>query len=387
MNETEKKISKPLRILVHAPLGIGGVTGLMLNIHSNVDREKLTFDYLVFHDRVEPQEHIAYKLGAKKIVASADTIKIKSIRGIVRLFKIRKVCKNNGYKIFHFNGGAPMGFLTMLAAKAGGIKYVTFHSHNGGMSNEGFLAKPVSALCKPFLNLVVSDYWACSELAAEFSFPKEIAEKKMYYFMPNAINLKEFAYDSKIREEIREELKLTGKFVIGHAGRFNHQKNHSFLIDIFEEIHRKNQDAVLLLFGEGELLEKVKEKVHFLNLDDYVIFYGVTNEMYKMYQAMDIFVMPSKFEGFPVTGVEAAAAALPIVFSDTITKEVQITDNICYLSLDKSAQIWADQVISYKGLPRIDQTEKLAKAGFEQSTMIEHFQEYYLNVGKKLKLI
>ena len=155
-----------------------------------------------------------------------------------------------------------MGFLTMLAAKAGGVKWITFHSHNGGMSNEGWMAKVVSALCRPLLGLVVDDYWACSELAANFSFPRRVVKDKKFYFMPNAIDLEKFKYNAKVRNQVRNELGVADKFVVGHAGRFNHKKNHTFLIDIFAEIHKKNPDAFLVLFGVGELQDSVKNKVY-----------------------------------------------------------------------------------------------------------------------------
>lgn len=381
------KGKNPLIILVHAPLGVGGVTNLMLNIQRNIDRKLLNFDYLVFHDRIEPKEQFVYSMGSKKLIASADNIKFKPLRGIIRLFKIRNVCKNNNVKIFHFNGGAPLGFLTMFAAKCGGVKWITFHSHNGGMSNEGFLVKPISAICKPLLNLVVDDYWACSSIAARFSFPRSIVRGKKYYFMPNAIDLHKFKYNEKIRKQVRNELGLSGKFVIGHAGRFNRQKNHAFLIDIFAEIHRKDSNAVLVLFGVGELQESIKNKVNALELNDYVLFYGASNQMNRMYQAMDVFLMPSLFEGLPVVGVEAQAAGLPIVFSDVITREVGVAPNIEYLSLKEPVDIWANKVLKFKNAKRTDYCRELEEAGFDQDKMVAHFEKYYLDVGKKLKLI
>ena len=125
------------KIVVYAPLGIGGVSSLMTNIQKKLDREKLNFDYLVVHDRKEPMEDLVVSLGSKKIVAAADEIKFRPLRTVVRFFRIIKECKRNDIKVLHFNGGAPMGLFTIVAAKFGGVKHITFHSHNGGMSNEG----------------------------------------------------------------------------------------------------------------------------------------------------------------------------------------------------------------------------------------------------------
>lgn len=378
---------EPLRILVHAPLGVGGVTNVMLNIQRNIDRSVLNFDYLVFHNRVEPQENAAYELGSKKLVASADEIKIKSLRWVVRSFRVRKVCKENNVKILHLNGGAPMGLFTILAAKAGGVQYVTFHSHNGGTKSKSRLVRMLNAACKPFLPLVVDEFWACSDLAASFSFPKNIAQQKRYCFIPNAIKLKEYEYNEEVRKCVREELELTNKFVVGHAGRFDYQKNHTFLIDIFKVLHDKEPTAVLILFGVGELQESIREKVRSLNLEDCVRFYGASDKMSRMYQAMDVFLMPSKFEGLPVTGIEAEAAALPIVFSDVITRDVEITDNVCYVSLKESADVWAETVLKYKGIKRVNQIDKLKNAGFDMPTVVERFQSYYVQVARKLNLM
>lgn len=378
------KTKKPMRLLVHAPLGVGGVTNLMLDIQRNINREKINFDYLVFHDQVEPQEKTAFEMGSKKLIASADNVSFKPLRGLIRLFKIKKVCKKNEVKVFHFNGGAPLGFLTILAAKMGGVKWVTFHSHNGGMTHQGVLAKIISGICRPLLKFVVDDYWACSSIAAKFSFPSKVFKNNDYYFMPNAIQLDKYKYNQKDREIVKEELGLRNKFVIGHAGRFSYQKNHTFLIDIFEEIHKKDESAVLLLFGTGDLLEDIKNKVSQMGLKDSVRFFGLSDEMNKMYQGMDVFLMPSHFEGLPVTGVEAQASGLPIIFSDTITREVSVAPNVEYVSLNESTDVWADKVLKYKNTDRKDYCEELKKAGFAKEDMVEHFQSYYLNLGERL---
>lgn len=377
--------NKPIRIIVHAPLGIGGVSNLMLDIQNNIDRSKINFDYLVFHDRKEPQENKAVALNAKKIVVSADEIKIKPLREISRFFKMIKVCRENNVEILHYNGGTATCVIRFLAAKLGGVKYITFHSHNAGVSNGGNLTYILNKICKPLLYLFVDDYWACSSEAAKFSFPKSVVENKKYYFMPNAIDLERFDFDKEIRDKARKKLGVYEKFVIGHAGRFNHQKNHEFLIDIFKSIKEKEPNSVLVLFGVGELMEDIKAKVHFLNLDNDVIFYGATDEMERMYQAMDVFLMPSKFEGLPVSGVEAQSSGLPIVFSDTITKEVAITDNVKYVSLSSPVSEWADVVLSFKGAKRIGKCRELKDAGFDRKDMVEHFQDYYLNIYDKLK--
>lgn len=379
--------SKPMRVLVTAPLGVGGISSLMINIQKNMDRDVLNFDYLTLHDRKEPQEDIVLEMGSNKYVASADNVKIKPLRFVIRLFQIKKICKENNVKVFHNNDGTPKGVLNAIAAKAGGVKYITYHSHNGGTTDMSGFSKIVNLLCRPLIPLVCDDLWACSTLAAEFTFPSYIVKNKKFHFMPNAIDLERYRFDSEAREKTRKELGLVGKFVIGHAGRFNKQKNHEFLIEVFEQVYKKDKDAILVLFGVGETQNNIRDMVDRLGLKDNVIFFGASNQMNKMYNAMDVFLMPSIFEGLPVTGIEAQAAGLPIVFSDVITREVAIAPNIEYISLKEKKEIWADKVLSFKGQERRDYCEELKKAGFEQAEMVRNFQDYYLKVGSKLNLI
>src|SRR5699024_5001288 len=143
-----------------------------------------------------------------------------------------------------------------------------------------------------------------------------------YSVLPNGIELNKYDFNPTVRDEIRKKLDLEGKYVVGHAGRFSDQKNHSFLLDIFQKIYEKDKNTIMLLFGVGELLELIKKKAARLGIEDAVIFYGTSNEMEKMWQAMDVFVMPSLHEGLPVTGIEAQASGLPCIFADTITREV-----------------------------------------------------------------
>jgi glycosyltransferase involved in cell wall biosynthesis len=376
-----------IRVLVNAPLRMGGISSLMLNIQKNLNREKVNLDYLVFHDTKEPQEDIAFEMGSKKIVVSRDDVKIKPLRGLLRFFTMCKTLRENNIKILHYNDGSAIGILTVIAARLGGVKYVTYHSHNGGDDDDNNnIKRIINPICKKLIPIFADDMWACSSEAAKYTFPKKVVREKRFYFMPNAIDLNKYAFNEKVRNEVRATLKLEGKFVVGHVGRFFHQKNHSFLIDAFKAIHERVPNAVLIMFGSGELQESIKEKVKSLKLDDCVIFYGNCFEMEKMYQAMDIFLMPSHFEGLPVSGVEAQAAGLPVIFSDTITREVGINENVSYLPIDGSAEAWADAAISYMDKPRIRSVEKLRESGFDEKDVVEHFQNYYLNVGKKLKL-
>ena len=194
----------------------------------------------------------------------------------------------------------------------------------------------------------------------------------------NGINSIEFQYDEEVRKVYRKELGLENKFVIGHVGRFNTQKNHTFLIDIFREIQTMDKQTVLLLLGEGELEGNIREKVSNLNLSETVKFLGVRHDVNKVMQAMDAFVLPSNYEGLPVVGVEAQAAGLPMFCSDNITNEVVITPNINLLSLNLSAKEWA-KIIMQKGKKnhRKNMLDYIVKSGYDISKSVNDLQKFY----------
>lgn len=373
-----------VRVLVTAPLGVGGVTNMMIHIQEHLDRSKVNFDYLVFHDRHEPMEDKVISLGSKKYVASADNVKFKIFRRIWRINEIRKVCKKNHIKILHYNADCAADMTNIIGAKLGGVKYITIHSHNAGFGTAGSGIRLMSKILKPLIPIFCDNFYGCSELAAKFLFPKSIIESGRYAVLPNGINLKKYEYNEEIRQEMRCKMNLEGKYVIGHAGRFSNQKNHSFLLDIFQAVHWKNPNTVLLLFGVGELQEEMKEKTRRLGLVDSVIFYGSSNEMHKMWQAIDIFVMPSLHEGLPVTGVEAQASGLPCIFSDAITKEVGLTSNTEFLSLQEKPDVWAEHVLKYMNVQRKSEKKILEQAGYDIQQTADTLAQMYLNVAEKL---
>lgn len=376
---------KAQHILVTAPLGFGGITSMMINIQKNLDRDKLNFDYLVLHDRHEDLEDIVLGMGSKKIVASADEVGNKFLREITRWYRLYRTFKDNNIKVLHLNGGPSSDMNIVFLAKLAGVKHVTFHTHNAGSAvYRNKISVIMSNAYKPLMPAFVDSFWACSSLAAQFSFPKSIVKNQRYEFIPNGIALEKYAFDLTIRERVRRDLGVENKFVIGHAGRFNVQKNHEYLIDVFAALHSECNDAVLLLFGDGELREAMQQKVKKLHLEESVQFMGTTNEMQKIYQAMDVFVMPSFCEGLPVAGVEAQASGLPVLLADTITKEVDVTDCVKYLPLSADKSAWVKEILKFRDFKRYSRIEELRKAGFDEKDVAKYFQNFYLNILDKL---
>ncbi|NRV85180.1 glycosyltransferase [Clostridium beijerinckii] len=179
---------------------------------------------------------------------------------------------------------------------------------------------------------------------------------------------------------------MEDKFVLTHVGRFSYQKNHDFLIDIFNSVNKQYSNSVLLLIGEGELKEKIEDKVRSLNLEDKVIFYGLCNEIHNILQASDIFVFPSHYEGLPVVGIEVQAAALMAVASDAISNEIKITHYWKSVSLDSSPEEWAKIILKYKdGYSRKDTSEDIIKSGFSAMAISRNLENLYMNADNNQK--
>ena len=173
---------------------------------------------------------------------------------------------------------------------------------------------------------------------------KEVVEKGNYDFIPNAIEVDRFLYNPQVRDKMRQQYHLEGKHVIGHVGRFMAQKNHTFLLDVFAAYKKEDKDAYLVLLGDGELMETVKNKAKELGVADSVLFVGNVGNANEWYQAFDVFMLPSIWEGLPVVGVEAQAADLPCIFSDNVTKEIGLSDKASFLSLHADMDSWVSEI-------------------------------------------
>ena len=211
-------------------------------------------------------------------------------------------------------------------AKKADIPVRISHSHNTVTRFD--FKWPIKILYKYLLRLVATDYVACGIDAGKYLFGKEVK------VIHNAIDVDKFKFNGKARNKLRKELNIENKFVIGHVGRFEPQKNHNFLIDVFYEYQKRDNDAVLLLIGNGSLEDKIKEKVKQLDIQDKVKFTGSISNVNEMYSAMDLFILPSFHEGLPVVGVEAQMSGVTCVFSDNVTKEVKFNENVFYISLN-----------------------------------------------------
>lgn len=354
----------------------GGLEATVMNYYRNIDRSKIQFDFIIDEDSIFiPYEEIE-SLGGKVIL-------IPPYQKVFKYHKeLKKVLKEGKYKIVHSHLNT-LSVFSLFAAKCAGIPVRIAHSHSTTNKKE-WKKNLLKIVLRPFSKVFATDYMACSELAGRWLFGDKEFDKGNVYILNNAIDLNKYKYDEKTRKEKRKELNIDDStLIIGHIGRFVEQKNHRFLIEIFNEIHKENKNTVLLLAGQGPLMDEMKEKVKNLNLEKSVMFLGQRDDVNELYQVFDVIVLPSLYEGLPVVGVEAQATGNLCFFSEDITKETKVLDSTVFMSLNNSAEEWAKAILNdVKKYKKHDTEEEVSRYGFNiknEAIKLEKRYIEYLN--------
>jgi glycosyltransferase involved in cell wall biosynthesis len=214
---------------------------------------------------------------------------------------------------------------------------------------------------------------APSDLAAEYTFGKKAVIRGLVHPLHNAIDLDIYRFSQEARESIRQEFHLEDKLIVGHIGRFNHQKNHMFLLEIFKELSMLQDNAVLMLVGKGELEQQIRAKAVALGIADKIIFTGVRSDVPRLLSAMDVFVFPSFYEGMPNTVIEAQAIGLPCIIADTITKEANITSLVQYLPLSLPPAVWAKKAMDASSNCRKDTRQEFINHKYDIQSAAQAF--------------
>lgn len=348
----------------------GGVEAVIMNYYKHIDRTKVQFDFICDSDSTNiPYEEIE-KLGGRIILCPPYQKLFKYIKFLTKLFK------ENKYTIIHSNINV-LSVFPLYAAKKAKVPVRIAHSHSTSNKKE-WKKNIVKNILRPFSKRYATDYFACSELAGRYMFGDKTFNEGKVTVINNAIDLDEFKYDKKLRNKKRKELNIDDDIlVIGHIGRFVAQKNHEYLIDIFNEIHKKNKKAILLLIGQGPKEELIKEKVKELKLTKSVKFLGQRSDVKELYQAMDVFLLPSLYEGLPVVGVEAQASGLLCILSSAMTKETKVLDSTRFIDLEVSPKEWAKILLDDCSSYKVKSTkEEMTKNNFnidEEATKLEIF--------------
>ena len=352
----------------------GGVEAVTINYYRNIDKNKVQLDFICDEDSTNiPYEEIE-RMGGKVIIIPSYSKPFKYHKAL------KRVLKEGNYKIIHSNINT-LSVFSLFAAKCAGVPVRIAHSHSTTNKKEK-KKNLMKQVLRPFSKVFATDYMCCSELAGRWLFGNKEYDKGNVYLLNNAIDLDKFKYNESLRKTKRKELGIKDDtLVIGHIGRFVAQKNHDFLIDIFNEIHKKNNNSILLLAGQGPLMEDIKNKVKELNLNDSVKFLGQRNDANELYQAFDVFLLPSLYEGLPVVGVEAQAAGLLCYLSDDMTKETKVLDITKFMSLNNTPEEWADNILDdVKKYKRIDTSKEMTAKNFNIKEEAKKLEEYYLNL-------
>jgi glycosyltransferase involved in cell wall biosynthesis len=366
-----------IRVLqVVSSMDRGGLETFIMNVYRNIDRSRVQFDFLVHTKKECAYNEEIRCLGGKIFsVPSRREGIFKNSRELNSFYR-----GHPEYNIVHMHESCLSYVRPLYCAKKNGIQVRILHSHNTGLSKGEYVHKVLHVLHQKQLQELATDYFACSYEAGNWMFGKDKVE---FEYIKNGIESQPFIYNKIVREKYREELGLKDQVVLGHIGRFTFAKNHTFLLDIFYELHKISNQFSLLLIGKGELEEEIHKKACELNIDKKVIFLGERADIPQLLQAMDMIVFPSIYEGLPVTLIEAQAAGLHCIVADTVTKQVNISTLIEYVSLHKSASAWAEIICNSLQYKRVNQLENLKSSGFDIKETAEWIQKFYLTKGKE----
>lgn len=292
------------------------------------------------------------------------------------------------YNILHSHM-SELGCYAFIEAHKRGIKVKICHAHNAPVKGSMTLKEKAQLIFRDYFKhkmLPYSDFlFICGEEAGNWLYGKE--NKHRFVMMNNAVDSQKFRYSPDHRNKIRQELNLKDDFVILNVGRFNPQKNHTFIIDVFEQIQNLHPDSKLLLAGNGELEEEIKAKVRSLKLENKVLFLGLRDDIHKLFSASDAFLFPSLYEGLPVTMVEAQSSGIKCFISDAIPNQCILGDDVTVISLNESAENWAKKIaVLADGYERQDRYDNMVTAGFDIQANAKWLEEFYLTeYSKKYK--
>lgn len=340
-------------------MNTGGAETFLMKVYRNLDRKKYQMDFCVSADKEG-----FYDKEIKELGGMIFHVPMKSKNPIKAFKSIKKVVKDNNYEMVLRTSQQSLAALDLLAAKCGGAKKLIYRSSNAGLTG-GFISRFINRLFAFLPRIVPNIKIAPSTEAAEFVFGNNSVKKGKVIVLPNGLDYDKFKFNNEIRMKIRKELKINNDITLyGHVGRFNVQKNHLFLLNVFNEIHKKDKKTLLILIGNGELEENIKKKIKDYRLDDSVKLLGIKNNVNEYLMAMDMMIFPSLFEGMPNVIIEAQATGLRCVISDKITKEANITNLVKYVSLDKSAIDWCNEVLEWNEYNRKDTHDLFKKEGY-----------------------
>lgn len=355
-----------LRVLhIVTDMNRGGLETMIMNYYRCIDKSKLQFDFLEHRSEKSAYDEEIEKLGGKIYrIQRLNPMSLSYFKALDAFFEEHK------YLIVHSHLDC-MSAYPLRAAKKAGIPIRISHAHSTSQDkNWKYIIKIIS---KQFISKYATDLFACSKQAGKWMFSSENVR-----ILKNAIDSKKYSFDENCRNKLREELNCVNDLVVGHVGRFSYPKNHDYLIDIFYELSRRCSDVKLILLGDGERLQEVKEKVSKLGIEDKIIFLGIKENVSEYLMAMDIFVFPSIYEGLGIAAIEAQATGIPCIVSDRLPAEsTVIQELVVRKSIDLPAKEWAKEIVTIKKINRINRQSEIEKSGFDIVSAANELEDFY----------
>lgn len=355
------------RILIANTIGLGyeGITSVIKNYITAMERDELDLHFIAYSETPQTLKQYFGNYGTVYTLTDRKEQLWKYLRGLCQVLK-------RGFDVMHIHGNSGTMLIEVVIAKLYGVKNIIIHGHSTSTNHP-----VVNRILKAPMMRLADTCIACSKASGEWLYGNY-----PYTVLNNAIDLNRFRFSEVNREKYRDEFGIKDEFLVGHIGHFTPQKNHFFLIDIFFEFHKLEPNSKLLLISDGPRFDQVKAKVAELGMEDVVIFAGRRSDIAGIYSAMDLFILPSCWEGLPLVLVEAQASGLPVVASDKITGDVRCVDIFRYLSIDRKPAVWAENVLqlSREQVKRSgDQAERLRDRGFDIYMEAQHLREMYLH--------
>ena len=349
-----------------------GLENMLMNYYRHIDRERIQFDFLTHRDCEGAYDSEIRELGGN--IYRAPRLYPQNLKKYSR-FMQDFYNEHPEYKIIHSHIDA-MSYFVLSAAKQNNVSVRIAHSHTSKLEIDYKL--PIKYFGLKKLSSVITESCACGKTAGEFMFPNG-----KYKIINNAIDLTKFQYNREIRSDVRNALGLDGKFVIGHVGRYCKIKNQMLLLDVFAEVKKIKPESILLLVGKGPDEQMIRNKISKLGLENSVMMLIDRSDVDRLYQAFDVFVLPSLFEGVPVVGIEAQASGLPCIVSDRISDEILITNNIQSIPIKSPAIEWANKILNCN-LKRNDRArQELSNAGYDIETEAKKLQDWYFSLSDR----
>lgn len=355
---------------------LGGVESFIFNYVSAMQDKNNIFEFIIF-DKI-PEFFLKSSCKNNKVYLAPS--RKKNYVGYLK--KLNEILTNNHFDVLWYNACTLSDITLLKLAYKYDVSCRIIHSHSSDNMG-GKVVYLLHNIHKRLIERYATDYFACSDSAARFMFPSNIINNKSYRVINNAINIKKFIYNEKIRKSVRKSFNITNEIIVGHVGRFHFEKNHKFLIEILRELLLIDNTIKLMLVGSGELKDEVLEIAAKYDVDRNIILLEQRQDVNYLLQAMDIFVFPSLFEGVPMALIEAQAAGLPCVISDTIPQAALVSDNVHIMSLSVSAKEWSSEIfeILRRSTRRSDE-ELLQKSGFDIRTNSYELKEYLYKIEK-----